>query len=51
MSVPTKPRRAIGLLALAALIAVRSDALIAGGGQQPEPAPSIKRVSLTAGRS
>src|SRR5205814_470302 len=51
MILPTKPGRAIGLLALAALIAVRSDALIAGGGQQPEATPSIKRISLTAGRS
>src|SRR5882672_3744627 len=51
MSVSTRSRSAIGLLALAVLVAARSAALVAGGGQQPELAPQIKRVPLTAGRS
>lgn len=51
MSVSTRYRQAIGLLALAVLVGARSDSLVARNGQQPEPAPQIKRVPLTAGRS
>jgi pilus assembly protein CpaC len=51
MSVSTRLRPAIGLLALAVLLAARSDARAAGAGQQPDQAPTMKRVSLTAGRS
>lgn len=51
MSVSTTRRPVMGLLALAALLAARSDVLVAGYEQQPEPAPQIKRVALTAGRS
>src|SRR2546426_930775 len=49
MSVATRLRTAVGLSALAVLVAARGD--VRAVGQQPEPAPSIKRVSLTAGRS
>src|SRR5258708_4035888 len=51
MSVSTRLRPAIGLLALAVLVAARGGTLAAGNGQQPEQAPLIKRVALTAGRS
>lgn len=49
MHVATRLRAAVGLSALAVLVAARGD--VRAAGQQPEPAPSIKRVSLTAGRS
>jgi pilus assembly protein CpaC len=51
MSVSTRLRPAIGLLAVAVLVAARSEARAAGAGQQPDQAPATKRVSLTAGRS
>jgi pilus assembly protein CpaC len=51
MSVSTRLRPAIGLLALAVLVAAVSDARAASAGQQPDQAPAMKRVSLTAGRS
>src|SRR5262245_45523284 len=48
MRTATRLRAAVGVSALAVLVA-RGDARAAG--QPPEPAPSIKRVALTAGRS
>jgi pilus assembly protein CpaC len=51
MSVPTSFRLALGALALSVLFADGRDVLAATGEQQPEPAPAIKRVPLTAGRS
>jgi pilus assembly protein CpaC len=49
MRVATRLRTAVGLSALAVLVAARGD--LRASSQQPEQAPSIKRVSLTAGRS
>jgi pilus assembly protein CpaC len=51
MSVSTRLRPANGLVALAVLVAASSDARAASARQQPDQAPAMKRVSLTAGRS